>query len=262
MRGHFPECSRWEPAARGRRSRIVAVLSCLTAATCAGLAGTDVHAASWPPDALLVTAPAPTLIAGKRQPSIEKVRRYISAYRGGKCFFAHPMLLKPGFARIEVLASRDRLPAVQRFDRDFKAIMGFEAFIRLRLITAEQCRLATLLDRRGNDAIDSRLSILLTADRIASGGALSGKIVGARRMRLYIFGPKARLVDVTRYVIRRRGEVGFRVPGLSGAGPMILIAVRGAGLRTRAVAKADLGSILRATRRNKGAVALGFFKLQ
>ena len=190
-----------------------------------------------------------------------EVRDYVLAYRGGDCFLTRPMRLAPREALIEVFLSEAEIPAVYKFDEDFKTENGFEANIRARLISVDQCELVYVLGKVGPEALDNSLVIQLVEDQLRAGDTLSGKIQGGRGARLFLFDNKAGVADLSDFISELSGEIGFRVPISGGRGPQILIAARpreGSGLS----ATASLNQLLAAAQQGRASLALGFFILK
>jgi len=188
------------------------------------------------------------------------VRDYIIGYDGGSCFLSRPMELGAQLALIEVFATMTDVQRVIDFDAHFKRDNGFEARIRMRAITAEQCALVGVLDQVGPQALDNSLAITLIKDQLVSGDRLAGKIAGGRNARLFLFDNLAGITDLSRFIETRAGEVGFSVP-ITGNGPQILIAARpraGSALGP----DASLNQLLGAAQRGEASLALGFFVIK
>lgn len=189
------------------------------------------------------------------------LRDYVLAYQGGECFLSRPLDLAQKKPLVEVFLSEAGIPAVYKFDEDFKKQNGVEANIRARLISADQCELVHVLDRIGPQALDNSLVIRMIKDQLVAGDTLAGKIQGGRGARLFLFDNLASVTDLSGFVEERSGETGFSVPISGGKGPQILIAARprdGSGLATTA----SLNQLLAAAQSGQASLALGFFILK
>ena len=189
------------------------------------------------------------------------VSDYILGYQGGECFHSRPIKLGPELAQIEVFASRAHIPQVLTFDKEFKRDQGFEAKIVMHPISPEQCPIVGVLHQIGPEALDNSIVIRLIEDNLKAGDNLSGKLVGGRGARLFLYDDWAGITDLTRYVREVSGEVGFTVKIGAGVGPQILIAARprdGSGLP----ADASLNQLLAAAQQGKASLALAYFVLK
>lgn len=189
------------------------------------------------------------------------LRDYVLAYQGGDCFLSRPLDLTQKKPLIEVFLSEAGIPAVYKFDEDFKKQNGVEANIRARLISADQCELVHVLDRVGPLALDNSLVIRMIRDQLVAGDTLAGKIQGGHGARLFLFDNLASVTDLSGFVTERSGETGFSVPISGGKGPQILIAARprdGSGVAP----DASLNQLLAAAQQGKASLALGFFILK
>jgi serine/threonine-protein kinase len=98
--------------------------------------------------------PAPTPAPAPAQPAprasnqgAERVVQYIRNYEGGECFLLVPSAVTASSANVEGFGSTPAPFAA--FDDAFKAAMGFEAQIALRLVTDAQCPAVGFLRKVG-----------------------------------------------------------------------------------------------------------------
>lgn len=163
--------------------------------------------------------------------SAERIRRYIAGYDGGECFFAAPVAVTDGTARIEGYGATVR--PFEKLDEAFKREHGFEADIGLRQVALPQCPAVTFLRRtRGAHASIPRVSI--TETNLKPGQPITGSIEGpgGGHLEFLLVSDTGSVQNLTSLLKSTPGGKSFnlkmqRTSG-SGAQPQLLLAVTSA----------------------------------
>jgi eukaryotic-like serine/threonine-protein kinase len=175
------------------------------------------------------TSPSPTGPSAGRPSRIEQITRYVTDYPGGNCFFAAPVTITAGSAKIEGYGvSADPFQAL---DDDFKRANGFEADIGLRQITPQQCAALTFLNRARSSGSTPRLQISDT--NVTPGQSLTGSVdAGRGPVHLLLVSDTGSVQNITSMLKPGPDGKAFnlkmqRTVG-SGARPQLLIAIASA----------------------------------
>ena len=105
----------------------------------------------------------------------ERVRRFVSAYNGGDCFFVEPVLIADQKATLEGYGSS--AAPFEVLDYEFKRANGFEATVGYHAVSAQQCAAISFLSRLRNQG-GQRLRLDLSAGNLQSDGYISGSMSG------------------------------------------------------------------------------------
>lgn len=111
----------------------------------------------------------------------ERIRRFVSAYDGGDCFFVEPVLIAEQKATLEGYGSS--AAPFEVLDYEFKRANGFEATVGYHAVSDRQCAAIGFLSRLRNPGA-SRLRLDLSAGNLQSDGYISGSISGFDNSRI------------------------------------------------------------------------------
>jgi serine/threonine-protein kinase len=123
------------------------------------------------------------LSAPDRPPSDfrERIRRFVSAYDGGDCFFVEPVLIAEQKTTLEGYGSS--AAPFEVLDYEFKRANGFEATVGYHAVSARQCAAIGFLSRLRNPGAP-RLRLDLSAGNLLSDGYISGSVSGFDNSRI------------------------------------------------------------------------------
>jgi serine/threonine-protein kinase len=171
-------------------------------------------------------SPSQTGPSAGRPSRIEQITRYVTNYPGGNCFFAAPVTITAGSAKIEGYGVTAE--PFQALDEDFKRANGFEADIGLRQITPQQCAALTFLTRARGTGSTPRLQISDT--NVTPGQSLTGSVdAGRGPVHLLLVSDTGSVQNITSMLKPGPDGKAFnlkmqRTVG-SGAQPQLLIAI-------------------------------------
>jgi len=123
------------------------------------------------------------LSAPDRPPSDfrERIRRFVSAYDGGDCFFVEPVLIAEQKTTLEGYGSS--AAPFEVLDYEFKRTNGFEATVGYHAVSARQCAAIGFLSRLRSPG-GQRLRLDLSAGNLQSDGYISGSVSGFDNSRI------------------------------------------------------------------------------
>ncbi|MEM0906660.1 MAG: protein kinase [Pseudomonadota bacterium] len=217
---------------------------------------------------------APPVQTGETdEPIIEDedpVARFVRTARLGPC--THIRLVD-GTADAPIIEAYGASAApFYQFDEDFREALGFEADIRLRPITQNQCPAVELVAAVGN-AIDHTLGVRVPKDNVIPGDVLAASVSGleGRDLHLYLVTSDGSLYGLDDFLRRRSNDADFQtiISGPSGpAAGQLLLALAGEALpqipsRSNGHTAADLAELGRTLAHDDAAdAALGYFKYE
>jgi len=171
----------------------------------------------------------PSALPPSRPAGAEEVRRYLTSYQGGDCFFVTPLNVSVNVATVEAYGAS---PApFEAFDEAFRQANGFEALIGLRKVNPVQCPAVSFLARIAQQRADApRLEI--NSFSLRSGQFLSGSVeaVGDRHIDLLLVADDGAVHNLAGFTRKSGNSITFNVKidtsATGGAAkPQILLAV-------------------------------------
>jgi len=174
----------------------------------------------------------PSALPPSRPAGAEEVRRYVTSYQGGDCFFVTPLDVSAIAATIEAYGAS---PApFEAFDEAFRQANGFEPQIGLRKVNPAQCPAVAFLARIGQQRAEApRLEI--NSFSLKSGQFLSGSVeaIGDRQVDLLLVADDGAVHNLTGFTRKSGNSITFNVKidtadSGGAAKPQILLAVSSA----------------------------------
>lgn len=163
------------------------------------------------------------------------ILRYVRQYDAGPCTLLR--LSSFGPRRAAVVGYGPSEAPFAQFDADFRESFGFEAQIKLGLVTPEQCPVVDFLERVG-PGDDSSLRMQLDNETVAPGDTLTGAITGldARDVAIFLVDDDGTVYGVNQLVSRGKDEatvhinIAMQDEADRGTRPQLLVAVAGANV--------------------------------
>jgi serine/threonine-protein kinase len=198
---------------------------------------------SQPPEVSLPPAPAPAPQPLPPEPvrppapqvetltKAEQIRRYITEYSGGDCFFVTPLQVSDRIASVEAYGAS---PApFQAFDASFTQLFGFEAQIALRQVTTAQCPLVgflarTAAERRAAPTLD------IGSFNLRNGQPLSGTVrwQAGQHVEVLLVSDDGYAYNLSAFSRRTADSLSFNsqmnAQGPKGSRPQVVVAIASA----------------------------------
>jgi class 3 adenylate cyclase len=160
------------------------------------------------PIGALAAATAPAAVPALNR--VAELRRYVRQFDGGNCFFAMPVDVTEGAAKIE--AYSESVPPVQALDDTFRRTNGFEAQIGLRQVTAAQCAAIEFLHLAETEP-ETAPNVALASLMLQSGEPLLGKLADSdgRSIAVLLVADDGAVHDLSDTIEGPPGSRTFRV---------------------------------------------------
>lgn len=151
----------------------------------------------------------------------DPARVFIAQANRARCFFTRILELGRGSARLEAFASE--ADPIHALDRDFKASVGYEAQIRGRQITPQQCRMIDALSLLEFSMVEHDSGLRMGNDRPASGELVKGIVAKGADALLFVINAQglAQELQVQSAIVGQDLEFQTR---LNGRGPHLIVA--------------------------------------
>ncbi len=158
---------------------------------------------------------------------IERIRKFISTYDGGDCFWINPTLVAANSAIIEGVAASKQ--PFEQLDAAFTKALGFDADIEFKTVNPSQCAAVSFLGRtRFDPLLAPRIDVNVTD--LANGETLTGAIAThfAVELEVLLVGEDGFVQNVTS-MLRAANQRAFSIridrPAGASAKPQLLIAI-------------------------------------
>jgi len=154
----------------------------------------------------------------------ERVRKYVTQYAGGDCFFILPVAASQHAAVIEGFGAS--IAAFVTFDKAFQRDLGFEASVGVRQVTPAQCPAVKFLSQVGGDQARAP-RINLSATELTGGEALQGTIenFANRVVELLMVSDRGEVQSLSYLLKPGIDSLSFVLPTARTTGPQLLLAV-------------------------------------
>lgn len=171
-----------------------------------------------PPPAVTPTPPA------EGQGRAERIRKYVTQYSGGDCFFILPVAVSQTAAVIEGFGASTA--PFDTFDKAFRRDQGFEASVGVRQVTQAQCPAVKFLSQVGNDQMRVP-RVTLSATELKAGEILNGTIenFANRVVELLVVSDRGEVQSLSYLLKPGIDSLSFSLPVPRASGPQLILAV-------------------------------------
>ncbi|MBB4365870.1 serine/threonine-protein kinase [Bradyrhizobium sp. CIR18] len=171
-----------------------------------------------PPPAVTPTPPA------EGQGRAERIRKYVTQYSGGDCFFILPVAVSQTAAVIEGFGASTA--PFDTFDKAFRRDQGFEASVGVRQVTQAQCPAVKFLSQVGSDQVRVP-RVTLSATELKAGETLNGTIenFANRVVELLVVSDGGEVQSLSYLLKPGIDSLSFSLPVPRASGPQLILAV-------------------------------------
>ena len=154
----------------------------------------------------------------------ERIRKYVTQYAGGDCFFILPVAVSQNAAVIEGFGASTA--PFEAFDKAFRREQGFEASVGVRQVTQAQCPAIKFLSQVGSDQARTP-RITLSATELKAGETLNGTIenFANRVVELLMVSDRGEVQSLSYLLKPGIDLLSFAVPTARASGPQLLLVV-------------------------------------
>lgn len=148
-------------------------------------------------------------------------RQVVAQANRKACFFVRILQLVPGTARLEAFGAE--VAPMHELDRDFKARAGYEAKIRGRKISAQQCRIVDTLGLLDFAMLEHDASMRVPNEQPARGELVKGLVKKGADALLFLIDEQGRGRELEAQTAIVGQDLEFQTR-LTGRGPQLIVA--------------------------------------
>ncbi|WOH78984.1 serine/threonine-protein kinase [Bradyrhizobium sp. BEA-2-5] len=154
----------------------------------------------------------------------ERIRKYVTQYSGGDCFFILPVAVSQTAAVIEGYGASTA--PFDTFDKAFRKEQGFEASVGVRQVNQAQCPAVKFLSQVGSDQARAP-RINLSATELKAGETLNGTVenFANRVVELLMVSDRGEVRSLSYLLKPGVDSLSFALPMERTTGPQLLLAV-------------------------------------
>ncbi|MBR0843370.1 protein kinase [Bradyrhizobium liaoningense] len=155
---------------------------------------------------------------------VERIRKYVTQYTGGDCFFILPVAVSQNAAVIEGFGASTA--PFDTFDKAFRREQGFEASVGVRQVTQAQCPAVKFLSQVGSDQARAP-RVTLSATELKAGETLNGTVenFANRVVELLMVSDRGEVQSLSYLLKPGIDSLSFTLPTGGANGPQLLLVV-------------------------------------
>ena len=165
--------------------------------------------------------PVTLVILRPRIDNSDPARQFVTGANRQRCFFTRILRLGGGSAQLETLAAE--ADPIRALDRDFKTALGYEAQIRGRLISAQQCRAIDALSALDFSMLEHDSGLRMGNDAPARGELVKGIVGNGTDALLFVVDAQGRASELQTQSAIIGQDLEFQTR-INGRGPHLIVA--------------------------------------